>query len=165
MNTLPFSDTLLLWRLARGLTQAGLAKRAKMPQSNLSDIERGAQEVSLRTLRALAHALGVRPGLLVDGVPPDQDGAPTVFDRQALERMAASITGQRVILRKGEQEIARCLGLLMQQRLGALRGRTGARRRTVRSMRAAWMTLHARYPKAVIDSLIQRVSERAALRS
>ena len=104
MNTLPFSDNLLLWRLARGLTQAGLAKRAKMAQPNLSDIERGAQDVSLRTLRALAYALAVRPGLLADGVPPpDQSGMPAVFDRQALERMAASIAGQRVVLRKGEQ--------------------------------------------------------------
>lgn len=166
MNTLPFSDNLLLWRFARGLTQAGLAKRAKMAQPNLSDIERGAQDVSLRTLRALAYALAVRPGVLADGVPPsDQSGKPAVFDRQALERMAASMAGQRVVLRKGEQELVRVLGLMMQQRIGALQGRTRANRSTMRSMRAAWMTLQARYPKAVIENLIQRVSERAALRT
>ena len=152
-------------RMKTSLTQAELARRAHMTQPNLSDIERGAQEISLRTLRALAFALDVRPGLLVDGVPPHQIDAPAALDRQALERTAASIAGQHVRLRKHEQEIAGLLGLIMRQRIGALQGRTRANRSKRRSVRAAWMTLRARYPKPVIESLIQRISERAASRT
>src|SRR3989338_4410176 len=161
MNQLPFNHNLLLWRLARGLTQVQLAGRAGVPQPNLSDIERGAQDVSLRTLRALALALGVRPGLLADGVPPQGTGEVPVPDRQALERIAASLTGTRVRLRTDEREMSQYLGLILHRRIGALRGQRRVQRNKRRSVRAAWISLQARYPKAVIDSLIQRASEQA----
>lgn len=67
---LPFGETVLAWRLARGLTQAALANLARVSRPNLSAIERGQREVTLGTLRALAVALDVRPGVLVDGVSP-----------------------------------------------------------------------------------------------
>ena len=71
----PFGETVLLWRLQRGLTQKELARRAGVPRPNLSAIERGQLEVSLKTVRALALALGVRPGVLVDGIAPEEGGA------------------------------------------------------------------------------------------
>lgn len=64
---IPFGQAVLLWRLHRGLTQQTLAVKARVPRSNLSAIERGKREVSLRTLRSLALALEVRPGVLADG--------------------------------------------------------------------------------------------------
>ena len=70
MATLPFGQAVMLWRRQGGLTQQALARRAGIPQPNLSAIERGGRAVSLTTIRALAAALGVRPGMLVDGMPP-----------------------------------------------------------------------------------------------
>ena len=81
----PFGETVLAWRLTRGMTQAQLARAAKLPRPNLSAIERGDREVTLRTLRALALALDVRPGALVDGETP---GAGPPLTRTQMERIA-----------------------------------------------------------------------------
>ena len=78
METSPFGQTLFLWRLDRHLSQAALAQRAGIPRPNLSLMERGKREVTLGTLRALAVALDVRPGILADGVlPVPWQGKPT----------------------------------------------------------------------------------------
>jgi transcriptional regulator with XRE-family HTH domain len=162
MNKLPFGQNLLLWRCSCGLTQAELARRARLPQPNLSDIERGAREVSLRTLRALAVALDIRPGLLADGIPPPAGKEPARLGRSALERIAAAAAGRPAALRRGEQEVAQLLKPLVRQRIRALRSHGAMGRGGVRTAHLSWVALRARYPDAVIDSLIQRVTERAA---
>ena len=93
MQMLPFGETVLAWRLERGLTQAELALAAHLPRPNLSAIERGDREVTLKTLRSLALALGVRPGVLADGVSPhDERGG---LSRAGLERIAkAAVSGK-----------------------------------------------------------------------
>lgn len=48
-----------LWREYRGLTQVQLAKKAKITQAYLSDIERGKKPGSVKTLKALAKALNI----------------------------------------------------------------------------------------------------------
>jgi len=48
-------------RRARGLTQVQLAERAGIDQGTVSKIERGYDQVSLRTIYALAEALNVEP--------------------------------------------------------------------------------------------------------
>ena len=54
-------------RDAAGLSQKALAKRSGLTQSHISQIERGKREPQLWTLRALATALKVRVGDIVDG--------------------------------------------------------------------------------------------------
>lgn len=46
-------------RKARGWTQAQLARRTKVPQSQISRIERNPDRTTIRTLKKLAKALGV----------------------------------------------------------------------------------------------------------
>ena len=83
---IPFGEAVLAWRLARALTQADLARAAGIPRPNLSAIERGDREVTLKTLRALALALAVRPGVLADGIAPEARARP--LSRTKLERIA-----------------------------------------------------------------------------
>ena len=52
-------SSLRVWRRYRGLTQTALARAAAVPQSVISAIETGKRSPSLKTLRALARALGV----------------------------------------------------------------------------------------------------------
>lgn len=54
-----------VWRKERGLTQVELAKRAKLSQSHLAEIERGRKEPSVSARRALAAALDVEPDDLI----------------------------------------------------------------------------------------------------
>lgn len=49
-------------RLAKGLTQADLAKRTGIHRVNISEFEHGKIDVGISNITALATALGVLPG-------------------------------------------------------------------------------------------------------
>lgn len=51
-------------RVAKRLTQAGVAKKASMPQSAIARLESGDHGISLDTLSRVAHALGKKVALV-----------------------------------------------------------------------------------------------------
>ena len=161
MNTLPLAQNLLLWRLARGLSQAHLARKARIPQPNLSDLERGKRDVSLRTLRALAMALDIQPGILADGVPPPRMAATVSTSRNVLERIAAAVVDPAVKVSQAEREVVRLLRPLVWQRLRKTKGLRVIGPPGQRRTRLAWLELRVRCPKPMIESLIQRITEHA----
>lgn len=154
--TIPFGVTLRLWRLHRELTQAKLARAAGLPRPNLSAIEHGKREVSLSTLRALALALDVRPGALVDGAPPEIVGDVSRFSRESLERIADGAARDTPLRDPAEQALAQRLRLLTVSPRRAGRGRR-------RATEAAWLSLRAACPPAVLRSLLERVADRTRL--
>src|SRR5690242_1774814 len=117
---IPFGRCLLLWRLERGLSQAALAQKAGIPQPNLSDMERGERDVSLRTLRALALALGIKPGLLADGIGP-QGPEFAALTRPQLERIAQAAVEGSSLKDPSENALAKTLHHLTRARRSALR--------------------------------------------
>ena len=163
---LPFSQTLLLWRRYRGLTQVALAQRARISRPNLSAIEVGKREVSLTTLRALAAALDVRPGMLVDGVAPGvPPEGPKPLSRERLERIASAVASGGSLSCLDDRAIAASLERVVGHRTRAWRGRAGAPRRlATRASRLAWLWLEAVYSPQVARSLVQRVTDRLASR-
>ena len=159
----PLGETVLLWRLERGLTQDELARRAGVPRPNLSAVEQGKREVSLRTLRALAVALGITPGLLVDGVGPGGESRRESFSREALERIADAVVHGTPLRTQEERLLARLLQRLVRHRA---RGRMGQGRfplRGTRASTAAWLRIRSYVPPEVIRSLIQRIADRERL--
>jgi transcriptional regulator with XRE-family HTH domain len=146
----PFGETVLAWRLERGLTQAQLARAAAMPRSNLSAVERGDREVTLRTLRALALALEVRPGVLADGVLPGGDSAP--LSRNALERVARSAARRQDPADPAEARLVRHLR-------GALSPSSEGRRSGRRADRA-YLLLRGGAESATLATLVERVREK-----
>lgn len=152
---IPFGSCVLLWRLHRGLSQAALAQKAGLPRPNLSDIERGRREVSLRTLRALALGLDVRPGVLADGLGPEGRSQP--LSRESLEKVAESVARGR---RGGE--LAKKMASLMDARLSAADGRKAVRARSGKKIQADWLRLAASRGIPEIDSLAARITEKAA---
>lgn len=158
----PFGETVLLWRLKRGLTQGDLARRAGVPRPNLSAIERGQREVSLKTVRALALALDVRAGVLVDGIAPEEEGAGEL-SREAMERIADAVVGKRVLPEAREQALADQLKRLVRSRLRAAGPMAKGAARLSRGSDRAWLSLSG-YPQAVIESLVSRILERSGRR-
>jgi len=144
---LPFGQTLLLWRRQRGLTQQQLAATAGLPRPNLCAIEQGRREVSLTTLRALALALDVPAGALVDGLSPGAGKSPS-FSRAALERIAEAVAVGRPLRHPAERDVADLLKSVV-----GLRARRGGKRRA----EAAWLTLQSRYPREVVQTLLERI--------
>ena len=159
----PFGQTLLLWRTYRGLTQAELARRARMARPNLSAIERGQREVSLGTLRALAAALEIRPGVLVDGVPPAALAqGDRGLSRQALERIADAVVGRVPLPTAGEaRTLVEALRQIIRHRTAVAGRPAGRLRRGKRAADAAWLLLEATYTPEVLQSLLQRIADRS----
>jgi transcriptional regulator with XRE-family HTH domain len=157
----PFGEAVLLWRLQRGLTQEELARRAGVPRPNLSAIERGQREVSLKTLRALAVALDVRPGVLVDGIVPQEEAGR--LSREAMERIADAVARNAPLAEPKEQALADRLKYLVGSRLRAAGPVTKGGVRLGRVSDRAWLSLSS-YPEAVIESLVSRILERGGRR-
>src|SRR5438132_9167576 len=158
---MPFGETVLVWRLARGMTQDALARAARVSRPNLSAIERGDRDVTLRTLRALAVALGVRPGVLVDGEAPPDSGR-TRLGRDDLERVAAAAgaattepararLGPAAHLSASERRLADHLAAVTAGRRGGRGGRAS------RQGDRAYLLLRAREAPETIASLVDRI--------
>ena len=149
-----FGMAVLLWRLERRYSQEALAKRAGVSRPNLSAIERGKREVSLTTLRALAVALEVRPGALVDGEAPGGTERRR-FSRERLEQIADAVLSHSVPDDR-DRTLVSGLQALLQTRRTPLRG---GRRASTR----AWLQLSAAYPPELVQSLLQRIRDRGRL--
>ncbi|MBI4598185.1 MAG: helix-turn-helix transcriptional regulator [Candidatus Omnitrophica bacterium] len=158
---LPFNQTVLLWRLRRGLTQAALAQKAHIPRPNLSAIEQGRREVSLGTLRSLALALDVRPGILVDGMAPaPASGALPSLSRRTIERIADAVAFDRSVTEPTEQRTVEALQMLLALRTRAARRQWSRPRISRRRTLAAWAQLTHRYGRTAIQMFADRVLER-----
>lgn len=156
----PFGQTVRIWRLHRGLTQAQLAQAAGLPRPNLSAVERGKREVSLSTLRALALALDIRPGVLADGEPPAPPVPHAQLTRKVLERVVEAVVRRTRLEDPAERGLALLLApyeahrrLLVTKKRGVVRGHA-------RAAEAARLTLQAAYPPAVARLLFERIDDR-----
>lgn len=152
------ANVILLWRLHRGYTQAVLSKKAGIPRPNLSDIERGKQDVSLKTVRALAAALGVSPGTIVDGVPPEKEWLQFHPSREALERVAEGVVSGKRLPDPRENLLKERLAILLNSRL--LAAGIGKRKMRIgRKADRAWLQLR-QLESGIVTSLTQRVEDR-----
>jgi len=156
---IPFGLCLQLWRKKRGMSQAVLAQKAGVPQPNLSDMERGEKEVSLRTLRALAFALDIPAGLLADGVGPETE-KPLVLTRDRLERIAQAVAQGKLPADPQEKQLAKATALLMKARLRAA-GHKTVDSRISKETEDDCFSMGAVYRPEEIQSLVERVSEKA----
>ena len=153
-----FSLAVLLWRLKRGLTQAELARGAGIPRPNLSVIEQGGRDVSLRTVRALAAALNVRPGCLVDGVYPEGEPPPRL-SRERMERIARAVVRDKTLPDSQDSALVKDLQAVAWPSLQKNIYNRGKNQST-KFADYAWLNL-SRFPKSVIQSLVTRIKEQS----
>lgn len=66
---------ILEWRKHRGLTQEQLAEAVDLSPGQISDLEQGLTGYSPESLQALADALKVTRGQLLDQSPPSEERA------------------------------------------------------------------------------------------
>ena len=135
------------------MTQAQLARTARVPRPNLSAIERGDREVTLKTLRALAMALDVRPGILADGEPPNA-GAPPL-NRATLERIAQAAASDSQLANPREAALAHALRGTMSSRVSS-RGAGGSQRGRARTTDRAYFFLRTAESQETVASLVGR---------
>lgn len=159
----PFGQAVYLWRMERGLTQEALAQRLGMPRPRLCAIERGAVDPTLRTLRRLAEALGVSPGVLVDGKPPLQ--RTISFDRKRLERWAAFLVGESVTLAPAEVMLAGRIRRLLSSRLSSALGKPLPQRSLKRrKLHRDWLIVRSLMSREELRALLDRVDKHLQVR-
>jgi transcriptional regulator with XRE-family HTH domain len=148
IGMLPISRAVYLWRIKQGLSQQELAARAGLPRPNLSYIEQGARDVTLSTLRRLAEALGIRPGVLAEGIPPESYQS-QVWSRENLDRLAHYFVGQKVRLNAREQKAAKLLQPLFNK----------AARRGARRADQSFLIAKCLFDPAAFKNLVTRVEK------
>jgi transcriptional regulator with XRE-family HTH domain len=67
-----FADNLRRLRLARGMTQEGLADTAELHRTHISLLEKGKRDPKLSTIVKLACGLGITPVELLRGIGADR---------------------------------------------------------------------------------------------
>lgn len=97
-------QNLYLWRTFKGLSQEKLAKKAGIPRPNLATIESGRREPALSTLRALAAALEIKPGILIDGIAPINFGD-SLLSREAQEAIVKASLSKNISHLSSQQKI------------------------------------------------------------
>jgi transcriptional regulator with XRE-family HTH domain len=150
----PFGETVLLWRLYRGLSQAELAAAAGVTRPNLSAIESGQREASMGTLPALALALKTEPGTLAGGKSPYGTTGP--LSRAALERIAAAAVGGQPPTPGVETELAGFLRTITATRLAAHNNSAHPKQSRLATTQA-YLQLKAMTSTEVINSLLARM--------
>ncbi len=160
---MPFGPTLYLWRSIRGLRQEDLARRARVSRPNLCAVERGRREVTLTTLRALAHALEVTPGTLADGLPP-LDLRSDRFPRERLERIARRALDRSGRIGEPDETVARHLARLIAGRRAARAAKPLVPRMRSREVQFSYLFLKACLPAGVLTVLVERVDDELARR-
>jgi transcriptional regulator with XRE-family HTH domain len=156
-----FGQALSQWRQKRGLSQNELANRAGVPRPNVSALERDRRDVSLKTIRALAAALQLSPGMLVDGRGPVQPSRQT--SREDLESIANQVLriAKTHALSKHDAHPSMDLAVLLRPKLEAAGWKIKGRDLSQKRIDQAWQRTKAIYPSPLLESLISRIIGKA----
>lgn len=140
---------LYLERIRRGVSQTELSRRTGLAQPNLSNIEKGKQDITVSTLLQICLALGVQPSSVLDTTVRSRPKAR--FTRDRLEKIAASVVGNLRPSSKEDREIVRLL------RKNMVLDRS--RRTSSKDANIHWADLRQRLTDEEIEALRQRVED------
>lgn len=146
-------ENIYLWRLSKGLSQEALAAKAGIPRPNLSAIEKGGRNITVATLRALSFALGIKPGLLVDGIAPPGLNKGGNWPRELLENTAQASLGAAV---PADKAVSGLLSKITKNRINA---RRKIYKNTIKPRKDyinSWLMLKSGLGKEVAGNLLSR---------
>lgn len=145
---LTLGPRLHLERIRRGLSQTALARRTGIAQANLSNIERGKQDITVATFLQICLALGVRPSSILEA--PGTSRPRRRLTRAWMEKIAASVVGH---IQPSSEERELVLFLRKIMRLGR------NRRISAKEVNISWASLRRQLTDGEIEALRQRVQD------
>ena len=143
-----------LKREERGWTQLELVKKTGISQPNLSDLEKGKQDMTLTTFLKICRALAVRPGEVLDAAVCPRRKPFLRCTRREVERIAKAVVHGGVRLDPRERVIAGKLKVLVP-------GET-KRRFPDREIYRTWIELRRTLTDSEIKILTERVRDELA---
>lgn len=136
-------------RLEKRLTQRELAARAGVYQANLSNVEKGKQDLTVSTLLRLCSALEVDPA---EVFKKEKRRAPLRLTRVRVERLAKGVWDPRIKLSPKEKALKGLLSTLIPE--------VPKRRVSDRRVYEAWQTLKGAFGPNEIRLLTEKVREK-----
>jgi len=146
---LAIGSKLYLERIRRGVTQAELARRTGIAQANLSNIEKGKQDILVSTLLQICLALDVQPSSVLD--TSVNRPAHSRLSRTRLEKIAASVVGASLPSGEEDRKIVDLLRKTMW--------RSAGRRTSSKAAAIHWADLRQQLTNEEIATLRQRVED------
>ena len=139
-----------LRRLQKGMTQQELAVAAGIPQPNLSNIEKGKQDLTVSTLRRIGYALDIR---LSDFFAEEEARAQKEirFTRSEIEKLAQAIVAGGVILNEAERQIVALFRQVLPKKIGRPSG--------IKKTQEAWIRLRQTLSASQIKGIHQRIRD------
>lgn len=131
-------------RQSLGMTQLALAQAAGIPQPNLSNIEKDKQDLTVSSLRRIAHALKTPIQELFE----EKKLNPLSWNRTRLEKLAAAAVGNKESLNSEEKQIVEWL-----------KAQLPGSRQGIRKTERAWVQLKSRLTDAKIRALFERIRD------
>ncbi len=144
---LPIGYQITLRRLEKGWTQEALAQKAGIPQPNLSNIEKGKQDLTVSTLRKIGYALGI---CLSEFFAEEEVRDSPKLSRRAVEKIAGAVVKGKGPFTQEERRIADWLADVLPER---------EERIPVKKMHQSWIELKRRFSSAQIHTLYERIRE------
>ena len=141
-------QAIYLERLKKNMTQRELALKTGMPQPNLSNIEKGKQDITISTLLKIGRALGADPREFL--VPEFRNALSVIpLSRLSVEKIARAVVHENQTLKPAQARVAVCLRVIIPR----LKKRP-ARQKDVYN---SWMELKNMLPGEQIEACIERV--------
>jgi transcriptional regulator with XRE-family HTH domain len=138
-------------RRALGLTQAALALKTSIPQPNLSNIEKGKQDITVSTLRRISCALEMDLGDFFRNDKRSLKSQGLVFSRERTERLVKAVRGYEVPLKSSERKLVELLKQVMP--------RQNRKFQPARKLYHTWTQLRSGLAPVELKMLIERVRE------
>lgn len=132
------------------MTQGELAARAGIPQPNLSNIEKGKQDVTVTTLRKIAYALDVPPREFFEE-ENKLGGHKIKLKRPTIEKLAHALIQGDVSLDANEKQIVTLFREILP-------GKNKSQLR-LKKMHHSWLELKKHLGPEEINTLYERVQE------
>jgi len=129
-------------RRALGITQRELAQKCLVPQPNLSNIEKGKQDITVLTLRRIAVALDIKMAEFFEEKEQTMD-----FSRDSVEALASAIVNGPLPQSKRDRQIVIAFRTLLP----------GKQTKGIKEVQEKWMFLRCLLSQSQIQTLQQRV--------
>ncbi len=137
------------WRLKRNLTQSDLARETGIPQPNISRIEKGKLDITISTLKRIANALGVSPGVLLEVGRSQSEDKGVEWSRDALERVARHVIDPASPAGSAEKRLASLFSRVIPSR--------HSRYLAKREMYRSWLELRMILSPQELKNILSRI--------
>ncbi len=143
----PIGSHIYLKRLEKAITQNELAILAGIPQSNLSNIERGKCDMTVSMLRRIAVALDVAPTYFFADF--DDESGKKELSRNEIEKIAKIVAKGAEPSTSKQREITELVKKVIPH----------SGRKRMKNLNRSWLELRKRFSAAEISSIYERVEE------